>query len=66
MSTQHKRPGRSAKRRRQERALVRLEHEYSSYPYLNERFEIEIAVLRKRISQPLLPVPAKQAKRAKG
>lgn len=62
MSTQHKRPGRSAKRRRQERALARL--------LLNGGFDDHrhaiIATLKQRTSQPLLPVPARQAKRPKG
>lgn len=56
MSAQHKRRGRTARRRRQERALERLQNQ--TFPDWNE-----VDVLVKRTSQPLLPVPAKQARR---
>jgi hypothetical protein len=52
MSAQHKRPGRSARRRRQERALER-----------RPRNDYELIVLVERTSQPLLPVPPKQPRR---
>lgn len=52
MSAQHKRPGRSAKRRRQERALER-----------RPSSDYELIVLVERTSQPLLSVPPKQSRR---
>lgn len=79
MAAQHKRPGRSAKRRRQERALIRLEarlewahrnrpqsvsfDEGANYLRWLQSREQEAKALRLATSAPLLPVPAKQSRK---
>lgn len=87
MSAQHKRPGRTARRRRQERALDYLrwreaeaaahvagdcmyccrfcfgKRRYGLGEAGTKTAQTQIDTLEDRTSQPLLPVPAKQARR---